>query len=737
MSVAETNSTCLQSLVREQIDAWRSGSHPDAAVFLAEHPELETNKSLVLDLVLEEYCLRAAAGDTLVKSTFCERFPAYQKSIVKMIEVQEFLDQCPEFAAHGQRATWPQPGERFLGYDIVELLGSGALARVYLAREPALGRRVVVIKVSRFGAAEAETLGKLSHPNIVPIHSVQHDSVTGWTAICMPLVGTATAVDLLDAAFANGPPRDGSVIARVGANTRTIAGIPRPTASEEQRQWRGPYADAIARLGLQLAEGLQQAHAAGIRHHDIKPSNVLLTWSGRPMLLDFNLSTDEAAATERIGGTLPYMAPELIAGLLENRCCSPERLDPRCDVYSLGAVLYELLSGRLPARPDGADKLPLDAYRPWLASKQLPTPPLRAHNPAIDQRLEAIVLQCLALDPAGRFATAAELAAELRTYLSLPLVARRFIGRNRRGFLAAGIALALAGSATAAYVGSLKPYPERLLDEGLAAYERGDYRQALAIFDRCVDFQRTWPEARFARGQTLLRLERWDDARADFTTLKSVHKGWALALTGYCHMRAKNDLAAFADYRGACDAGLSDIRLLVNYADVQRRRRQYTSAVEIYSKALDVDPANGAARRGRARSYYCIAMAQAIQSAVPDPQAFADAQEDIRLNPDSFEPLYLAAVILGYAVKMDLNLIVYRERGSDCLKQALEAGLPRELYDADASRFEPLKTDEIQPLIDAAPHLKKGAFLELYPHQDFPPEAEWKAFLQAVGSATS
>jgi serine/threonine protein kinase len=344
------------------------------------------------------------------------------------------LDQCPQFALGSQRADWPQPGERFLGYDVVELLGSGALARVYLAREPALGQRLVVIKVSRFGAAEAETLGKLSHPNIVPIHSVQHDSVTGWTAICMPLLGTATAVDLLDAAFAAGPPQSGTVIARVALAARPIRELPPLVAGEESRQWRGPYADAIARLGMQLAEGLHAAHTAGVRHHDIKPSNVLLAWTGQPMLLDFNLSTDASAATERIGGTLPYMAPELIASLVASRGRAALRLDPRSEIYSLGAVLYELLSGQLPARPSGADKLPSDAYQPWLQCKQLPPTSLRSLNSAIDRRLDAIVLRCLAFDPAERFASAAELAAELRAYLSLPQAARRFVGHNRRGF---------------------------------------------------------------------------------------------------------------------------------------------------------------------------------------------------------------------------------------------------------------------------------------------------------------
>src|SRR5205823_5743243 len=191
----------LRTLVSERIDQWRAGSAPDAASVLTEHPELRGAKSLVMDLVLEEYCLRTSAGDLVEPSDFCERFPAYRQSIAKMLAVHDFLDRCPEFAGRTEEIRWPVAGQRFMGYELLEPIGCGSLARVFLARETALGKRHVVIKVSQFGTAEAETLGKLSHPNIVPVHSVQYDDVTGWTVICMPLLGLATGIDLLDAAF--------------------------------------------------------------------------------------------------------------------------------------------------------------------------------------------------------------------------------------------------------------------------------------------------------------------------------------------------------------------------------------------------------------------------------------------------------------------------------------------------------------------------------------------------------
>ena len=401
------DSVSLQALVREQIDDWRLRGQPDAAGVLAEHPELRGAKSLVLDLVLAEFNLRTAAGDTIAKSTFCDRFPAYRQSIAKMLQVQEFLDECPQFAREDRRARWPVPGDEFLGYEIVEPLGRGGLARVFLAHEPAVGGRSVVIKISRLPSHEAHTLGKLSHPSIVPIHSVQHDAQAGWTVICMPLVGVATAVDLLDAAFAGSAERDGRLVARIARETRPLADVQPPAAPAEELDWDLPYADAIARIGLQLAEALEAAHAAGILHRDIKPSNVLLAWSGRAMLLDFNLSTDISVSGQGIGGTLAYMAPELVECFLHERADAARQFDPRCDVYSLGVVLYELLSGTLPVKPENAERLPLDAYEPWLESKRRAIGRLSAAGLAIHPRLEAIVRRCVSFDASDRYATAA------------------------------------------------------------------------------------------------------------------------------------------------------------------------------------------------------------------------------------------------------------------------------------------------------------------------------------------
>src|SRR5205809_7240061 len=110
MSSSDESQT-LQTLVRERIDRWHERGKPDAAAVLTEHPELRGAKSLVMDLVLAEYSLRTEAGDAVERGKFCDRFPTYRQSIAKMLDVHDFLDKCPAFAAaEDEQVRWPLLG---------------------------------------------------------------------------------------------------------------------------------------------------------------------------------------------------------------------------------------------------------------------------------------------------------------------------------------------------------------------------------------------------------------------------------------------------------------------------------------------------------------------------------------------------------------------------------------------------------------------------------------------------
>src|SRR5262249_22239568 len=126
-------------------------------------------------------------------------FPHLRSSLAKLIRAHRFLENNPQLLDPSAPACWPQVGQRFLGFQLVRELGRGAFARVYLATQPALGNRQVAVKVSLGGGLEAQPLGRLGgHANIVPVYSVEEEPGSGVTAVCMPYLGSATLVDLLD-----------------------------------------------------------------------------------------------------------------------------------------------------------------------------------------------------------------------------------------------------------------------------------------------------------------------------------------------------------------------------------------------------------------------------------------------------------------------------------------------------------------------------------------------------------
>ena len=172
-----------------------------------------------------------------------------------------------------------------------------------------------------------------------------------------------------------------------------------------------------------LAEALEHAHARGLLHRDLKPSNILIAADGTPMLLDFNLSelaADAAAADApraRVGGTLPYMAPEHIDAFNPKGKTHPSAVDERSDLYGLGLICYEMLAGHHPF-PDPEPSLPIvDALDRMVADRARGAAPIRKINSSVPPSIESVLKKCLEFDPARRYASAGELAEDLRRFL--------------------------------------------------------------------------------------------------------------------------------------------------------------------------------------------------------------------------------------------------------------------------------------------------------------------------------
>ena len=278
-----------------------------------------------------------------------------------------------------------EPGLALDQYRIVEQLGAGGMGEVWLAEDTRLGRQVALKRLpaalardpqllERF-RREARTLATLSHPNIVTIHAVEESDAGPF--LTMELVRGRTLTHEI-------PP----------------GGMPPARALE---------------LAITIAGALAAAHEGGIVHRDLKPDNIMLGDDGRLRVLDFGLAVARVAAGEppadsatvalsanltrqgTIVGTVAYMSPEQAQG---------RPADARSDVFSLGIVMYEMLSGRRPFT--GSDQVSILA-----AILRETPPPCDRLNPAVPARLAAIVSRCLEKDPALRYETAAALGGEL------------------------------------------------------------------------------------------------------------------------------------------------------------------------------------------------------------------------------------------------------------------------------------------------------------------------------------
>ncbi len=478
---AALDEEACRQLADSIVVGWKNGQSADTDQVLANHPELTRHKSVVLDLAYEEFCQREERGESLKKSRFCSRFPNFRSSLRRQLEIHQLVQDQRDAMENSVAMAWPELGEQFLDFLILEELGRGAFARVYLAEEGMLGGRRVAVKVSSFGAMEAETMGKLEHPNIVPVHSVQEDMDTDMTAIVMSFLGRATFCDVLDAAGSGDQfPR------RAAAILETVKKVnfdpPREDSEPASQLQRGTYLDGVLNLVAQLAEALAHAHKNGILHLDLKPSNVLLTDNGTPMLLDFNLSFDKQIGEVRVGGTLPYMSPEQLQAIASGKQ-EDVAVDERSDIFSAGVLIHELLTGELPfgevpeatSTEEIAEKL-LDRCQRGPSS-------LRQSNREVSESISKIVSRCLAFDPDDRIQSAEELGKLLRRELRpLDRFKRWVTNHIAISVFSAVMVLALI-SAAVVFTATRDSYAVRQYKQAATAFAAGDNEKAMDYLD--------------------------------------------------------------------------------------------------------------------------------------------------------------------------------------------------------------------------------------------------------------
>ncbi|HLJ96567.1 MAG TPA: protein kinase [Gemmataceae bacterium] len=449
--------------------------------YLKRFPELAADRHSVLELILAECRLRARQDPRLKTDEYVSRFPDFRQELADPL-----LPLHPRLGAPTSNPVMraqqgsaregtlaPGPGVRLGKYLLLEVAGRGACGVVYRAHDPELDR-IVAVKLYRLDPLataadserflrEARSAAQLRHPHIVSIYE------TG---------------------------RDGDVVYLVG---EFIDGRSLDKQLREERL----SARQAAELMSGVAEAVDHAHRMGVVHRDLKPANILLASVIRspqseagdhgpqttdyeliPKITDFGLAKRETGdktltATGEVLGTPAYMSPEQARG-------ESHKVDARSDVYSLGVVLYELLTGEVPFRGT-----PGAVLRQVLEDE--PRPPRRIDE-TIPRDLETICLKCMEKEPGRRYAGALALAQDLRRFLAGEPVLARPVGRLdrlgrwcRRKPVVAGLAAGLVVVFCAGFVGVTWEWRQAVQSSTEAQEQRVRAEQHLQSLREAVD----------------------------------------------------------------------------------------------------------------------------------------------------------------------------------------------------------------------------------------------------------
>ena len=346
----------IDALLAEFVADWEMGKAPRIEDFLARLDPTEADDGV--ELVYQDYCLAETDGLKPDPMVYARRFPEHRERLDRLLRLHSAFDSTilrDWTEDEDQAATlagFPEAGDEIGPYRLIRELGRGGLARVFLATQTNLENRRVVVKIATRATAEVRLLAKASHPHIVEVLSHAATADGAFHLMTMPFLGGATlGAVLLGRRSLRKPAKTGrdllADLDRVADPDFPHAELPRPAREILAKL---SYPRAVAWIVARLAEALEHAHRQGIAHGDIKPSNILLTADGQPMLFDFNLAVAWSAELEigEVGGTLAYMAPERLRAIAApEHATKPSSEDrQRADIYSLGLILLESLSGR-------------------------------------------------------------------------------------------------------------------------------------------------------------------------------------------------------------------------------------------------------------------------------------------------------------------------------------------------------------------------------------------------------
>jgi eukaryotic-like serine/threonine-protein kinase len=414
----------IDSLCDEFENQWREGQRPSIEDYV-KRVTAELREELFQELLLLEIDYCNQAGLVVTRNELSSRFPAFAAQI-------ESVAFCSTTGAastirHAPHQPTGAPNSRVDRFELIDRIGAGASGEVWKAHDPRLNRTVAVkiahtramdISQSRRFLREARAAAKLHHQNIVQVHEVGRDRDIRFIV-----------TDYVE-----------------GQDLRQFLSANRPSIT------------SAAQICAAVADAIHFAHQHGIVHRDLKPANIILDRLGYPHVTDFGLAkvtTDSGLTTHsgRIVGTPAYMSPEQARG-------DTGSVDEQSDVFSLGVILFELLTGRTPFVGE------LPAIISSISSNNIPSP--RTLNNSVPRDLETICLKAASFQPSARYSTAGDMAEDLQRFLTgRPIVARprskpekvwAAVKKHPATFAAFSLALICIGAVAAAVTSAKRNY---------------------------------------------------------------------------------------------------------------------------------------------------------------------------------------------------------------------------------------------------------------------------------------